>query len=333
MPSQNSVHYDKLLTNVSVAYLQNPNSFVAGRVFPVVPVSKQSDLYLYLDSAAFNRDEMKVRADSSESAGGNFTYSDDNYFCKVYAFHHDIGDQTMANADDPFQLKRSASEYVSMKGLIKKEKQFAANYFTTGVWTTDLIGVNAATVTSGEFLTWSDSASTPIEDIQAAATAQQLLTGFRPNILVIGRTVADALKLHPDVIDRVKYGTQTNISIASLPQIATLLEVEEIIVMEAIENTAPEGLTPVNAFIGGSHALLTYRTRSPGLMTPTAGYNFAWTGLNGGFGGMGATVDSWYMKNIKSTRVEIEMAFDMKVVSPDMGTFFEDAAGSTTAPV
>ena len=77
MPTQNSVHLDKLLTNVSIAYLQNPDSFIAGRVFPVLPVSKQSDKYLYLDAADFNRDEMKVRADSSESAGGNFTYSND----------------------------------------------------------------------------------------------------------------------------------------------------------------------------------------------------------------------------------------------------------------
>ena len=37
------VHIDGPLSNISTAYMQEQTDFVAGRVFPVVPVEKQSD--------------------------------------------------------------------------------------------------------------------------------------------------------------------------------------------------------------------------------------------------------------------------------------------------
>ena len=93
--------------------------------------------------------------------------------------------------------------------------------------------------------------------------------------------------------------------------------------MDAIQNTAAEGATAVHVFIGGQHALLAYRAPSPGLMTPSAGYTFSWTGL------LGSTTDGmrimrFRMDQIKSDRVEIEMSYDQKLVSPDLGYFFGD---------
>ena len=43
LPSQ--MHTDKFLTNMSVAFYQEATQFVAGRVFPIIGVQKQSDLY------------------------------------------------------------------------------------------------------------------------------------------------------------------------------------------------------------------------------------------------------------------------------------------------
>ena len=44
-PTQADVHINVPLTNVSVAYMQSSSSFIADKVFPKVPVNKQSDLY------------------------------------------------------------------------------------------------------------------------------------------------------------------------------------------------------------------------------------------------------------------------------------------------
>ena len=91
--------------------------------------------------------------------------------------------------------------------------------------------------------------------------------------------------------------------------------------MDAIENTANEGATNVHAFIGGKHALLLYTPATPGLMTPSAGYTFTWTGLLGG-GALGTRISRMRVELRKADRVEIEMAFDQKQVAADLGYFF-----------
>ena len=323
-PTQNSVHVDQLLTNVSVAFQQDQTAFVASRIFPDVPVDKRSDKYVVVPAGDFNRDEMEQRADATQSAGGSFDFSEDSYFAKVYAFHKDWGEQTIANADAQFGLERNITEYLTLKALLKKEKIFATGFFTTGVWTTDKVGV-ASGPTGTQFLQWDNANSDPIADITFAITSQQILTGFRPNTLVLGRQVLDVLELHPDIIDRVKYGTQTDVSIADISHLRMLFKVDDIIVMEAIENTAAKGQTAVNAFIGGKNALLLYRTMAPGTFVPTAGYTFSWRGLTGTTG-MGTRTLSYQIPLTPGgRRLEIEMAFDMKVVSADMGTFFSAA--------
>jgi len=47
-PTSSGVHVDAVLTNISVAYIQNAMNFIAGRIFPTVPVTKQSDGYINL---------------------------------------------------------------------------------------------------------------------------------------------------------------------------------------------------------------------------------------------------------------------------------------------
>ena len=43
LPSRGDVHVNRPLTNISIAFLQTQEAFVADRVFPNIPVTKQSD--------------------------------------------------------------------------------------------------------------------------------------------------------------------------------------------------------------------------------------------------------------------------------------------------
>ena len=60
-PSVNQVHIDAILTNISVAYLQNTNNFIADKVFPVIPVDKKSNLYFKYTKDDWFRDEAQRR--------------------------------------------------------------------------------------------------------------------------------------------------------------------------------------------------------------------------------------------------------------------------------
>lgn len=321
-PTPGDVHVNAPLTNVSVAFTQDAEGFVADKVFPTVPVAKQSDLYWEIDRAFFNRSEMRKRAPGTESAGIGMEQTTNPYFCHVYALHHDIEDERRANADTPFGQDRTATELLMLQGLLHREKEWAAKYFALSIWTTDVTGVSGAPG-ANQVKQWNDAASTPIEDIRAARTAVKLLTGMRPNTLVLGAEVVDSLYDHPDVIDRVKYGQMPGSPAdINLSDLALLFKVPRIFVMDAIENTAKEGAAESNAFIGGKSALLCYVAASAGLETPTAGYTFSWTGFVGA-ANMGQRITKIRAPLIKSDRIEIEMAFDQKLISADLGYFFE----------
>lgn len=323
-PTPGDVHVNTPLTNISIAYIQDAGSFIADKVFPNIPVSKQSDRYYTYDRGYFNRDEMQLRAPGAESAGGHYTVdSTPTYFAPVYAFHHDIPDQRRANADSVLEPDMEATTLVTQKALIKREKLFVTKYFAGSLWTSDVDGVSSGENNSTTFRQWNDANSTPIENVRAAKTTVLQRTGFEPNTLVIGRQVFDALCDHPDIVDRVKYGqtpgTPADIQVADLQ---ALFKIPRILVMNSVENTAAEGQTNSHAFIGGKKALLCYAAPNPGLMTPTAGYTFSWTGYTGA-AAMGQRIKRFRMEKLASDRVEIEMAFDQKLVAADLGYFWD----------
>ena len=308
-PTQSQVHVDAILTNISVAYAQQAQNFIATKVFPVVPVSKQSDKYFTYTKNDWFRDEAQRRADATESAGGGYNMSTGTYQADVYAFHKDIGDQVRANADAPINVDREAVEFVTSRLLLKMETQFVENFFTTSIWATDATPSNL----------WSDYAlSDPISDIETGKRAILSTTGYEPNTLVLGYDAFTKLKNHPDLIDRIKY---TSSSVLTEDVMSSLFGVDKVLVAKSIKATNNEGATGAYSFMYGKHALLTYSAPSAGLLQPSGGYIMSWTGVSGG---IGATIGTsrMRMEQFKADRVESEMAFDMKVIGTDLGYFF-----------
>lgn len=323
LPTQSDVHVNRPLTNISIAHMQAQTNFIADRAFPIIPVQKQSDAYFTYDNAYWNRDEMQLRGPATESEGNGYSVDSSNtYYAPVYGFHKDIPDTIRANADAPINLDREATEYVTTKALIKREKLFAAAFMAGSVWTRDYDGV-ASSPGSGEVLQWNDASSTPIEDVWDAKEAILEATGFEPNKLIIGYPVYKALVNHPDFVDRVKAGqTPGGPALVDTSEMAQIFKVQEVLVMKSIENTAFEGATAVHSFITGKKALLCYAPPSPGLMTPSAGYIFSWTGYLGA-GPAGNRIKRFRMEHLAADRVEIEIAFDMKKISAALGAFWD----------
>lgn len=324
-PTLSDVHVNALLTNLSNMYMQEEEAFVATRVFPIVPVQKASDRYLTYSRADFNRNTMRKRAPSTESAGGG--YKIDNtptYSVDVWALHKDIDDQVRANADAVLSLDMEATRWLVNQSLISRENDWAAAFFAN-VWTTLVTGVSSAPSTN-QVLQWNDQNSSPIVDIRNAKRAVQLAGLYRPNKLVLGRPVFDTLCDHPDFVDRIKYGqTPGKPAKVTLDAMAGLFELDEVLVMDSIINNGVEGVTlngnESNAFIGNKAALLLYTPSAPGIQTPGSGYTFSWTGY---FGAAlnGTRMKSFYIPQIASTRVEIEAAYVHKLISADLGAYF-----------
>jgi hypothetical protein len=56
-------------------------------------------------------------------------------------------------------------------------------------------------------------------------------------------------------------------------------------------------------------------------MTPSAGYTFSHTGYTGATGN-GTRIKRFRMDAIESDRIEIDMAYDQKLIAADLGYFF-----------
>lgn len=323
-PSQQDVHVDAILTNISVAYIQSSSKFMSTQAFPVVPVDKQSDLYYTYTKNDWFRDEAQRRADNTESAGSGYGLSTASYRCDVWAFHKDVGDQMRKNADNPLKPDTEATQFVTQRLMLRQEIQWVTDYFSTGVWGTDVTGVAAAPA-AGQFIQWNDyAASDPIEDMEEGKETILSTTGFEANTLVIGYQVFRALKNHPDVIDRIKYTTGVTGRTITPELLAAMFDVDRVLVSKAIKATNEEGQTEVYAFTHGKHALLMHVAPSPGLMTPSAGYVFTWRGISEGLG-TDIGITRFRMQHLRSDRVEGQVAFDNKVVATDLGYFFSGA--------
>lgn len=320
-PTQSQVHIDAMLSNMSVAYRMNRSAFIAPQVFAEVPVNHQTDLYWVYTKNDWFRDEAEVRADATESAGSGYNLGSDSYACRVWAFHKDIGRQARANADAAIDLERDATEFVTDRLLLRMERLWAATYFTTSKWATDLTGV-AAAPGANQFVYWDDYAfSNPIKDVETGKRTILAVTGMKPNTLILGYDVFIALKWHPDIRDIIKYTSAENVT----PQLlARIFEVDRVLVAEAIYATNKEGATAAYSFIYGKHALLAYCASRPSLLAPSAGYTFAWRGVSEG---LGTTIGITRFDDvkIKATRVEGEIAVDMKIVGTDLGVFYSGA--------
>lgn len=324
-PNLSNVHVNAPLTNMSLAYIQDQNAFVADKVFPNIPVTQRSDRYYVYNRGDFNRDEMEERAPGTESAGNGYDLDNTpTYFAHVYAFHKDVDDQIRANSDSVLNADRDATIFVTQKALIKRERTWASKYFVPNVWQNAADGVSAG-ATGTQFLQWNDAASTPIENVRAWKRDVLESTGFEPNKMVLGKLVYDTLVDHPDIVDRVKYGgTNGTPGMVNKAALAALFELDEILVMSAIYNAAAKGAAEASQFIGGSNALLAYVAPRPGIMTATAGLTFSWNGWMGA-SGMGHRIKKFRQEHLESDRIEVQMAYDQKVVGADLGFFADNA--------
>ena len=319
-----AVHVDQPLTNLTLAYAQSQENFIADKVFPTVGVSKQSDKYYIYDRANMNRTgDVEKLAPRTEVNRIGMTLSTSSYFADVYGLGMDFDEQTLANEDAMLDIRSAGAETLAMRLMIHREEQFASNFFVASQWGTD------NTLSGND--QWSDyTNSDPIEAVTLARRTVQLNSGgFKPNTMVVGKEVRDKLINHPDVLARLNGGaTVTNTALVTDAKLAEIFEVENFYVMEAVKNSSVEGVAESNAFIGGKNALLCYTPNNAGLMSPAAGLTFAWNNLEG-VNNLGITVESFSDDALKRQQIaemiQVKMSYDMKVVGDDLGYLFINA--------
>ena len=327
-PTLGDVHVNRPLTNISVAYSQEAAGveFVADRAFPGDSRRKQKRPVLHLQAR-----RLQPRRDAEARARDRVRGLRLRARFDRHVQLRRVGAAQGCGRPDPREqrlaaLARSRRDHLPDQQGAHPPRERVGRRSSSRPACGPAKWRARPTSDSTHVVFWDYATSSPITDIRHAKTQARLNSGgFVPNIGVFSRPVFDKLVDHPDFIDRTKYGqTAPNPAMATRRIIAEILELEEVLVMDAVYNTAAEGATESNSFIGGLAAALFYRPRNAGLMTPSAGYTFNWTGMIGSTGGAGLRIKTFRMEHLGSDRVEIDAAFDMRLVSKDCGFFFNN---------
>jgi hypothetical protein len=311
IPSVNDVQaVEPILTNMLIGYMQADDRFVASRVFPAVPVEKDSGTYYIFSKKYFFHDDLLERAPGTDFGQIGVGVTTGTYATLQWAAEIPLADEVRANSQVPMDLESANLLKLAQSSLLRKEVAFAADFMTTGVWGTD--DNNSTT-------DWDDYASgDPVTDIMTAKRTVSNNTGIDPNSMVLGYITHNAVVNHPDILDRMKYtqaATLANMEAA----LASVFGVANYWVAKATYSNTNEAAAFSATSIIDDDCLVTHVNPGAGIFGVTAGKSFSW----GGGGGMG----SIYTRRAQEKHADVlqhKEQWDQVVVASDVGYFFAD---------
>jgi hypothetical protein len=258
MPEVENVHKDQILTNISIMYRNA--AYVGTELMPIVPVKKKSDIYyIYDDKADRFRIPKTLRAPKTESKTVDWKVTTDGYVCDEHALNDLIDDIERDNADSPLNLEVDTVEFLTdilQLGLEMRIKDILEAS----------LSANAPSIKWDVYET-----SDPIANIETGKDAIHAVIFREPNVLLLGKAVYDKLKHHPKILDRIKY-VQKGVVTPEL--MASVFEIEKVIVGKAGYNTAKEGKPESLSYLWGKNAILAYVEPKPGVKKFSLGYTF-----------------------------------------------------------
>jgi hypothetical protein len=310
------LHIDVLLSNVAIGYFMEDN--IAGLIAPVVTVGKQSDAYAIYSRADALRVEDARRSPGTEANKVTRSISSDTYYAQNFALKYPITIEDRENADPIHKqnIINDGARYITDKLALDWEQRVAGQ-----VNSTSNVGSSAAVASE-----WDAAASSdPLGDMNTALDNIQDLTGARGNRIVMGLAAWRSLRRNDQILNRL-FGTNNGGGFATRQQVASLLEVESLIVGAAYQNTANEAQAESLSAIWGDNVLCYYAPSAPSRDAPSFMYSYRWAA--GGLPNMQAERHPFDPKT-KSEEVEVGYYQDEKITGSDY-SFLLTAVNSST---
>ncbi len=295
-----------LLTNMLIAYMNDDNDFIARRAAPVVPVNEESGTYLTIEQKHWFADKLERRAYGDTYAQGGYTFGSDTYKTLQWGLEHVIPVEHERTSQVHMRLDQVGLEWLAHQSNLRKEIAFAADFMTTGVWTTNPTPTD-----------WDDASGVPVQDIRTQKRVVRQLTGKSPNALFVGEIVYDSLVVNAEVKTLIQYTeTQTVTRVEAL--LAAVLGIDILGVSRAIYNTANTGQTASLSPVIDDDALLCIVSPGADMMSVSSMKTFAWDSGEGEI----ATYNDPARRN--SRVLQHTEQWDQKLVAASTGVFFSD---------
>lgn len=271
---QRGVHHDAPLSNYAVeAFASGPQAgYIAQEIFPIVPVTHESDEYYIIEAASWLQIHNGRRSRKQAPNEIEWTVSSGQYVCKNWALRDANALEDLANADMALDLRNTSAQFVTDQLLRGYEQRVALT-----VTSISNCGSGVALTGGDKFSDYINSS--PLAVVATATAFIRSKTGLRPNVMALDSDTIEILSRHPELLDLYQYtsgGTVTN------EQLARAFKIPKIVVADGVYNSA---LTNVDSGTGimtganiwGNFMFLGHVTPGTSLKVRSFGATMRWT--------------------------------------------------------
>jgi hypothetical protein len=288
----------------------NQQRMIGLRVFPVFEAGLQAGPFGKITIESLLR---AVRTNRASGGGYNtteFEFTTDTYATNEHGLVVPVDKRNAAIYANYFDAEVVAAKLARHGVMVNQEARIAAKVFNAGTF--------SPTAVTNE---WDDADNAaPIDDIEAAV--QRLYAkGVIANALVLNWKVFRNLRNCGQVIDRITSagaGQSAKPSQITAQLLATVFDLEQVIVAGAQSNSAAQGQAASIGSVWSDEYAMVCRVASPGasIEEPCLGRTFHW-GEDGS--SIGGTYESWYDEDIRGDKVRCRMDTDEKLLYSDAG--------------
>lgn len=304
-PTRRDVHVNRPLTNVSIAYKNE--FYIATEVFPTVTVANQSDVYFTFDKGAWFRLRAGQRAPGDSAPMADYGISNASYICLNYSLAKQVPDEVRDNADTPLRPMVSGTNFVTDGLMLGMEDRVATLVTASGNWTT----------ASNPGTKWDVDTSDAWGDIDNLVHTVEGQIGRLANVCVVSRNAWQALRNHPDLVDRVKYQREGGRVMPT--DLMGWFGFEKVLLGRARKELAEEGQSSSMSDVWGDMLWVGYVPMSPALEEPAAGYTLRW----------GQRSVANYREDIRHRNIiEVEEWTDEIITASDAGGIMSDCTAN-----
>lgn len=296
--SPRDTYVNPLLTNVYIGYGGDQN-FVSEQIFKPLNVQRETGVYFVRD-----KENLRAPADARRGMYGranrvNNTLTTAPYTLEEKTLEHWIPERIMKQYQDPFDPKKNGITLITDK--LKLDQEIDARDTLAG-------GAGTSIDTSAS---WATAGTDIVGQVRTGRTAIQKATGKKANTVLLSKDSYDAIMKNTAFLDAVKYTNFPSES-ALRSKLAEWFDVDQVIVADAINNTAKEGQTDSLDYIWTDVAYVMYVNPNPVIEDTSAGYKLVLENF--------AYADEWYQQAEKCDVVRVTDFYDNKIV--DAGAIY-----------
>lgn len=338
-PAYQGGRSDSYLTDLAVADTEADQEFLTPKVFPTVNVNTKSGDFDVWDRGSLLRPEFRDHAYGDRPVQAHTKMKEGHYRTTHRSLERAIDPEDRASSRNPMQPEEDAALYLNAQARMDIDLRFIEGFMRADSgWGFVYQGVESGTpntaADSPEFTQFDQAGVNVALFIRQRARRMQLMTGRKPNVLVLGSNVSAALAFNEDIVDRVKYVQK---GVADFDLLAGFFDVPRVLDASGVYNAAREGQADQFKYIVDPNSmLLTYAAPRPSRNVPSGGYTFVWDNLYTQFKGENerigdgmALIRRGYDDRSGVDWVQAHTAVGMNIVAPDLGMFFKDVVTAT----